>query len=90
MTLWMQQCLGITLIANGLYFLHMADMNFVKTINVTMVGIGLTLPAVIISWYTLTRFGRRKILLISFVTVGTLWFSVGVGGCWPFDPTSPL
>lgn len=90
MTLWMQQCLGITLIANGPYFLQMSGMGFVKAINITMIGIGITLPAVVISWYTMTRFGRRRILLISFVTVGTLWFGVGVAGCWPLNSTALL
>ncbi len=83
LTVWMQQFLGVTLLANGPYFLQMAGMNVVKSIQISMIGISLALPATVISWYTMVRFGRRFILLVSFVTVGTLWLSIGAAGFYP-------
>ncbi len=90
LTVWMQQFLGVTLLANGTYFLQMAGMNVVKSIQISMIGISLALPATAISWYTMVRFGRRFILLISFVTVGTLWLSIGVAGFYPSSGTALL
>lgn len=62
------------------YFLQMSGMDVVKSIEVTMIGISLALPATVISWYTMIKFGRSFIHLISFITVGTLWFSIGIAG----------
>ncbi|KAL6408521.1 General alpha-glucoside permease [Ilyonectria robusta] len=87
-TFWLQQFLGVTLLANGPYFLQMAGMNFVKSLEISQVGISLALPATVISWWTMTRFGRRTILLWSIVSVGLLWFSVGIAGVWPTNTTA--
>ncbi|KAH7161060.1 maltose permease MAL61 [Dactylonectria macrodidyma] len=84
----LQQLLGITLIANGAYFLQLAGMSPVLSLTMSQIGVSLVLVANVISWYTMTRFGRRFIMLASTLVVSALWLSTGIAGC--FKSTAAL
>ncbi|CAK7203092.1 hypothetical protein SEUCBS139899_005821 [Sporothrix eucalyptigena] len=82
----LQQCLGVTLLSNSTYFLELAGMSANKSVMITEVGLGLGLPANVISWFAMTMLGRRTILLFSTGAVGLIWLGIGVAGCWPDSP----
>lgn len=49
---------------------------------ITQIGISCSIIAYAISWYTMTKFGRRAIMLWSAGVVSVLWLSIGVAGCF--------
>ena len=79
----LQQFLGVTLLANATYFLELGGLNPTKALTVTQWGIGLGLLANVISWFSMSYFGRRTILLASTISVGLLWLMIGIAGCFP-------
>ena len=79
----LQQCLGVTLLANSTYFLELAGMSPNDSLLVQQIGIGFSLLANVISWFSMTRFGRRPILLASTGFVGFFWLMIGIAGCFP-------
>lgn len=78
-----QQFLGITLIANASYFLQLGGMSPSNSVMITQIGIGLILPSNIVSWFSMTLFGRRSTLLVGTAVVGVLWTAIGIAGCFP-------
>jgi MFS family permease len=78
----LQQLLGVTLLANLTYFLQLAGMSATDSLLITQIGVVIVLVANVISWYTMTRFGRRIIMLASSIIAGVLWISVGTAGCF--------
>lgn len=84
----LQQCLGVTLLANSSYFLELGGMSAANSLMVLEIGVGLGLPANVISWFAMTILGRRFILLASTISVGILWASIGVAGCFPGSSTA--
>lgn len=80
-----QQCIGMSLIANAAYFLTMAGMSSRYSLMVNLVGIGSTMLANIFSWYSIPRFGRRRMILISTFLDTMAWLAMGVAGCFNTD-----
>lgn len=60
-----QQAVGVVFYSNSSYFLLQAGMAASKSIMATEIGIALGLPANVISWFTMSYFGRRTLLLFS-------------------------
>ncbi|KAH7126513.1 maltose permease MAL61 [Dactylonectria estremocensis] len=58
----------------------LAGMSPVLSLTMSQIGVSLVLIANVISWYTMTRFGRRFIMLASTAVVGALWLSTGIAG----------
>ena len=79
----LQQCLGVTLLANSTYFLELGGMSPSNALLVLECGVGFGLLANVISWFSMTQFGRRSILLASTALVGVIWLAVGIAGCFP-------
>lgn len=85
----LQQCLGVTLLANATYFLELGGMSATNALSVTEASIGLGLVANILSWFTMTRFGRRQSLIFCTAFSGLVWLAIGIAGCFP-SSTSAL
>lgn len=83
-----QQFLGVTLVANSSYFLQLGGMSPTNSVMITQISIGLVLPSNIISWFSMTTFGRRSTLLVSTAVVGFLWTAIGIAGCFPSSTTA--
>ncbi|RAL12918.1 proton myo-inositol cotransporter [Aspergillus homomorphus CBS 101889] len=77
--------LGITLLAKASYFLQIIGMSANKSIMMLQVIIGLGLAANIFSFWTLSRFGRVPLIIISLSIIAFLWLGMGISGC--FDGT---
>ncbi|KAM0504735.1 hypothetical protein ACHAP8_002121 [Fusarium lateritium] len=75
-----QQCIGMSLIANAAYFLTMAGMS--SRYSLMVIGISLTMVASVISWYTIPRYGRRRMILISHFLDNAAWLAMGIAGCF--------
>ncbi|KAJ0272770.1 hypothetical protein COL940_010275, partial [Colletotrichum noveboracense] len=63
----LQQFVGMALLQNGAYFLTMAGMSAKYSLMVNLIGVASNMVANMISWYTVPRFGRRTMILISIV-----------------------
>jgi MFS family permease len=79
----LQQCLGVTLLANSTYFLELGGMTPTHALLVTQIAVGIGLVANVSSWFTMTAFGRKPMLIISTGACGALWLAIGIAGCWP-------
>ncbi|RBR18651.1 uncharacterized protein FIESC28_05928 [Fusarium coffeatum] len=80
-----QQCVGMSLIANAAYFLTMAGMSSRYSLMVNLIGISSTMLANMISWYTIPRYGRRRMILISNLADNGAWLAMGIAGCFTTD-----
>ncbi|CAG7555117.1 unnamed protein product [Fusarium equiseti] len=80
-----QQCVGMSLIANAAYFLTMAGMSSRYSLMVNLIGISSTMVANMVSWYTIPRYGRRRMILISNCADNAAWLAMGIAGCFTTD-----
>jgi hypothetical protein len=69
------------MVASATYFLQLGGMSAADSVMVLLIGVSLGLPANIISWFTMTIFGRRLILLLSSAWVCLCWITIGIAGC---------
>jgi MFS transporter, SP family, general alpha glucoside:H+ symporter len=79
----LQQWLSVTLLANSSDLLELGGMSAANSLMVLEVGVGIGLPAKVISRLAMTILGRRFILLVSTIFVGILRASIGVASCFP-------
>lgn len=77
-----QQAIGMSLIANAAYFLTMAGMSSRYSLMVNLIGISSTMIAGMISWYTIPRYGRRRMILVSHFADNAAWLAMGIAGCF--------
>lgn len=84
----LQQFTGISLLANAVYFLIMAGMNPAQSLQINQIGISLGLPCILISYYTMQRFGRRAIILSSMAMIMFLFLGMGIAGIFPENATA--
>ncbi|KAJ1323624.1 MFS transporter SP family general alpha glucoside:H+ symporter [Microdochium nivale] len=77
-----QQCIGMSLIANAAYFLTMAGMSSRYSLMVNLIGISSSMVACMFSWYSVPRFGRRRMILISTFLDIMAWLAMGIAGCF--------
>ncbi|KXJ86377.1 general substrate transporter [Microdochium bolleyi] len=83
-----QQFTGISLLANATYFLIQAGMNPAQSLEINQIGISLSIPCILLSYYTMQKFGRRFIILASMITITVLFIGMGVAGLFPNDKTA--
>jgi MFS transporter, SP family, general alpha glucoside:H+ symporter len=74
--------LGVTLLANSSYFLELGGMSAANALMVLEVGVGIGLPANVVSWFTVTILGHRFVPLASTIFFVILWASIGIAGCF--------
>lgn len=78
----LQQFVGMALLQNGAYFLTMAGMSAKYSLMVNLIGVASNMVANMISWYTVPRFGRRTMILISIVLDIFSWAALGIAACF--------
>lgn len=81
----LQQFTGISLLSNATYFLIQAGMDPAQSLEINQIGISLGLPCILISYYTMQKFGRRAIILVSMIAITVLFVGMGVAGLYPQD-----
>jgi SP family general alpha glucoside:H+ symporter-like MFS transporter len=84
----LQQFVGIAMIVNDPYFMELGGMSPANSIMVITIPLCLSIVSLIVSWYTMNKFGRRIILFCSPGAVGALWLGIGIAGC--FNSVSAL
>lgn len=80
-----QQFIGMSIMANAAYFLTMAGMSAQYSLMVNVIGISSNMFANMVSWYTIPRYGRRRMILISLFFDCVAWAAMGVAGCFSTD-----
>lgn len=78
-----QSIVGMALMANGAYFLIMAGMSPTHSLMVNLIGVASNMVVNMLSWYTVPRFGRRTMILLSIILDVTAWASMGIAACFP-------
>ena len=73
---------GLPLLGHVSYFLQIIGMEHDTSFILLIAGVVLGLLANIGSFWTLLRFGRRLLILITLAIVTVLWGSIGVAGCF--------
>lgn len=76
---------SLALLPNATYFLIQAGMNLAQSLEINQIGVSLGLPCILISYYTMQRFGRRAIILASMIATTVLFVGMGVAGLYPQD-----
>ncbi|KFY32323.1 hypothetical protein V493_00308 [Pseudogymnoascus sp. VKM F-4281 (FW-2241)] len=76
------QTFGLTLLAKASYFLQVVGMKARTSVMMVVVGIVVGLAANTASFWTLSHFGRRTLILISLSLSAVLWTAAGIAGCF--------
>jgi len=84
----LQQFIGVSLVANSTYFFIMAGMSPDMSLTINQIGVGLSMVCTLISWVVITKVGRRRAILSSFVVAGVIFLAMGIVGFWPANPTA--
>jgi MFS family permease len=69
-------------LANATYFLIMARMNPAQSLKINQIGISLGIPCILISYYTMQKFGRRAIVLASMGMLLLIFLGMGIAGLY--------
>ncbi|KAM0332300.1 hypothetical protein ACHAQA_002576 [Verticillium albo-atrum] len=77
-----QSFVGMAILANSAYFLIMAGMSPKYSLMVNAIGISAGMVGNMTSWYTVPRFGRRLLILISLGLDNLAWLSMGIAACF--------
>lgn len=72
---------GQHLVGSASYFLQQVGLNASTANLFFIIGIALSMVSLVVSWWTLTRFGRRVLTLSTLSAVTILWLAVGIVGC---------
>ncbi|KAH8901661.1 MFS general substrate transporter [Thozetella sp. PMI_491] len=73
---------GLPLYAQASYYLQTLGMDAGPSLAFVIVGAVLGFVSTLGSFWTLTRFGRRALILSSLSIATVLWLSVGIAGCF--------
>lgn len=76
----LQQLVGITFIINKTYFLQLGGMAPSLAVQLNMVHLGIGLPCLFGTFWTMTMFGRRTLLLIGTTLAAIFWITIGIAG----------
>jgi hypothetical protein len=73
---------GLQLLGSSSYFLQQIGMDPTMSVLFLVVGIALGVIASCITFYTISKFGRRTLVLFSMTTISLTWLGVGLSGIW--------
>lgn len=71
---------GLSLLGSANYYLQCVGVNHSTSNLFMIIGIGIGLVANISSFWILSKFGRRRLILVTLVPAVVLWASMGVVG----------
>lgn len=73
---------GLPLYASAGYFLQTIGMAAAASVAFTIVGVVVGLASNVAAFWTLAKWGRRRLILSSMAVAAVGWLSVGVAGCF--------
>ncbi|KAH6647846.1 putative sugar transporter [Truncatella angustata] len=76
------QLFGLTILSQASYFMQIVGMAPTLSFIVLICGISLGLIANIAGIWTLSKIGRRKLILTSLLASALLWLGMGIAGFW--------
>jgi MFS family permease len=76
---------GLQLLGSASYFLQQIGMDPETSVLFLVIGIVLGIVASCITFYTLSKFGRRPLVLVSMTIISFIWAGVGFSGIWQND-----
>jgi len=71
---------GLTLMGSANYYLQCVGVDHSTSNLFMIIGIALGLVANISTFWILSKFGRRRLILVTLIPAGLLWLSIGVVG----------
>lgn len=81
------QLWGLTLLANASYFMQTVGMSEKASLLLLVLGIILGMVGNFVSVWTLSKFGRRSLILLGFGLCGLVWIGMGVANCFESEVT---
>jgi len=75
-----QQLIGMAFLINMTYFLQLGGMeaSLAITLNLGKLAIGIVL--LFATFWTMTKFGRRTLMVLGSALAGLIWLSIGIAG----------
>ncbi|KAJ5620789.1 hypothetical protein N7510_004773 [Penicillium lagena] len=73
---------GVPLLASASYFMQVVGMSSSLSIIILLAGIVLGLLANAVGIWLVSRFGRRRLMLVTLAIATVIWLSMGIAGCW--------
>ncbi|KAH7417853.1 general substrate transporter [Cadophora sp. MPI-SDFR-AT-0126] len=77
-----QQLVGITFIINMTYFLQLGGMDPALAVNMNLIKLAIGIVFLFGTFWTMTWFGRRTLMLVGSAVAVVFWIAVGVAGCF--------
>ena len=71
---------GLQLLGSSSYFLQQIGLDSEISVLFLVIGIALGIVASCITFYTLSKFGRRTLIIVSMSTISLIWLGVGLSG----------
>lgn len=81
----LQYLLGVSILANANYFLIMAGMSPTQSLQISQIGIGVKMVAIVLAVVFMSTFGRRLIVLWSSMATGIAFVAMGAAGFFQHD-----
>lgn len=81
----LQYMLGVSVLANANYFLIMAGMSPTQSLQISQIGIGVQIVAIVLASIFGSAFGRRTIVLWSSMATGIAFVAMGAAGFFQHD-----
>lgn len=78
----LEELFGLALLGNVSYFLQLIGLSHSASFMILILGVLLGLFANIGSFWTLLKFGRRVLILVTLSIVAVFWGTMGVAGCF--------
>ncbi|KAJ5359093.1 uncharacterized protein N7496_011506 [Penicillium cataractarum] len=79
----LSQMIGATFLSNAPYFLIMAGMSSNNTGMIVEIGLAFAICSSIMTWFALSRYGRRNIILFGVGLSCLLFLMMGITSCFP-------
>jgi hypothetical protein len=73
---------GLQLLGSASYFLQQIGLDPETSVMLQVIGIGIGVTASCVTFYTLSRFGRRTLTLTGLSAIALVWGGVGISGAW--------
>jgi hypothetical protein len=73
---------GLQPLGSSSYFLQQIEVDPETSVLFLVIGIALGIIASCITFYTLSKFERRTLVLFSMTTISLIWLGVGLSGIW--------
>jgi hypothetical protein len=78
----LEELFGLTVLGHVSYLLQMIGLDHSTSFIILILGVVLGLFANIGSFWTLLKFGRRLLILVTLSIVTVFWGSMGIAGCF--------